>query len=165
MTSADETPQAEARAARAGAALFSRGDAGLVEVTGADRVRWLDGMLSNDVTGLAAGSAGSGCPALLLTRQGRIVADPHTTVTDLLDAAVAVAHAVTRDAVRLTGRWYESRLVDGLSDGQYVEIVGTVVALVSIDQFCRAVAVPEHPLPAPLPRAPTRYRRPCLTAP
>ena len=77
MTSADETPQAEARAARAGAALFSRDDAGLVEVTGADRVRWLDGMLSNDVTGLAAGSAGSGCPALLLTRQGRIVADPH----------------------------------------------------------------------------------------
>ena len=82
-----------------------------------------------------------------------------------LSAAVEVAHAVTRDAVRLTGRWYESRLVDGLSDGQYVEIVGTVVALVSIDQFCRAVAVPEHPLPAPLPRAPTRYRRPCLTAP
>jgi ketosteroid isomerase-like protein len=95
----------------------------------------------------------------------RIVADPHTTVTDLPDAAVEVAHAVTRDAVRLTGRWYESRLVDGLSDGQYVEIVGTVVALVSIDQFCRAVAVPEHPLPAPLPRAPTRYRRPCLAAP
>ena len=47
MTAAGEASQAEVRA---GAALFRRDDAGLVEVTGADRVRWLDGMLSNDVT-------------------------------------------------------------------------------------------------------------------
>ena len=49
----------------------------MLEVTGADRVRWLDGMLTNDVTTLAPGRQGSGCPALLLTRTGRIVADPH----------------------------------------------------------------------------------------
>jgi hypothetical protein len=87
-----------------------------------------------------------------------IVAGRHTAVTDLPDAAVEVAHAVMQDAGRLTRRWYEARLAEGLSDGQYVEIVGTVVALVSIDRFCRAVAVPEHALPAPLPGAPTAYR-------
>jgi len=77
VTAAGEASQAEVRAARTGAALFRREDAGLVEVTGADRVRWLDGMLSNDVTVLEAGPVRSGCPALLLTRTGRIVADPH----------------------------------------------------------------------------------------
>ncbi len=41
-------------------------------VTGSDRVAFLQGMLSNDVAGLAPGS---GCPALLLSEQGRTVAE------------------------------------------------------------------------------------------
>ena len=32
------------------------------------------------------------------------------------------------DAGRLTRTWYQACLADGLSDGQYVEIIGTVVA-------------------------------------
>lgn len=56
--------------------LFRRPERGVLEVSGGDRVRWLDGMLSNDVTALEAGPEHSGCAALLLTRQGRIVADP-----------------------------------------------------------------------------------------
>jgi len=47
---------------------------GVLEVTGDDRARWLDGMLTNAVADLAVGA---GCRALALTRQGRIVADPH----------------------------------------------------------------------------------------
>ena len=82
----------------------------------------------------------------------------HTTATDLPPAAVEVIHAVMTDPGRLTRRWYEARLADGLSDGQYVEIIGTVVALVSIDRFCRGIGVPEHPLPAPLPGETRRYR-------
>ena len=82
----------------------------------------------------------------------------HAAATALLPAAVEVIHAVMTDAGRLTRQWYEARLVDGVSDGQYVEIIGTVVALVSIDQFCRAIGVPEHQLPAPLPGEPNRYR-------
>ena len=82
----------------------------------------------------------------------------HTRVTHLPPVAVEVVHAVMRDASRLTRKWYEARLSDGLSDGQYVEIVGTVVAVVSIDQFCRGVGIPEHPLPLPLPGEPSSYR-------
>ena len=94
MTRGSATPEDQVRVARAGAALFPRGDAGLVVVTGADRVRWLDGMLSNDVARLEPGPERSGCPALLLTRKGRIVADPH-----VLLRPDALWLAVARDAV------------------------------------------------------------------
>ena len=46
MTGGAATPQDEARAARAGVALFARGDAGLVEVTGADRFAFLQNLVS-----------------------------------------------------------------------------------------------------------------------
>jgi aminomethyltransferase len=44
---------------------------GRVRVTGADRVRFLDGMLSNHVAALPAGGS---CPALLLDRKGHVLA-------------------------------------------------------------------------------------------
>ncbi len=62
---------------RRGAGWFALPDRGLLQVRGADRVRWTNGMVSNDVTGLAPGAERSGCHALLLTAQGRIVADLH----------------------------------------------------------------------------------------
>ncbi len=68
------TAQADAAAARRSAALFRLEGRGLLAVTGGDRVRWLDGMVSGDVASLAPGR---GCAALALTRQGRIVADLH----------------------------------------------------------------------------------------
>jgi folate-binding protein YgfZ len=64
----------ELEAVRENAGLFQLPERGVLEVAGEDRVRWLDGMISADVKALAAGS---GAPGLLLTRQGRIVADLH----------------------------------------------------------------------------------------
>jgi len=69
-----------AAAVRESAGIFRLSDRGLIEVSGGDRVRWLDGMLSNDVTGLRAGAAHSGCYAAALTAKGRIVADLHVLV-------------------------------------------------------------------------------------
>ncbi len=71
------TPQEQAHAVRQSAGLFRLADRGLLRVTGGDRVRWLDGMLSNDVASLEPGPDRSGCYAALLTRQGRIVCDFH----------------------------------------------------------------------------------------
>lgn len=70
---------AAARAAqvRRGVGWFERPDRGVIRVTGSDRVRWTNGMLTNDVAGLAPHPAHSGCYALLLTPQGRIAADLH----------------------------------------------------------------------------------------
>jgi folate-binding protein YgfZ len=64
----------ELAAVRAGAGLFRLPGRGVLAVGGADRVRWLDGMISADVKSLAPGG---GAPGLLLTRQGRVVADLH----------------------------------------------------------------------------------------
>lgn len=64
-----------AAAVRRGAGLFRDLARGVIEVSGADRTRWLDGMISNDVVRLAAGTTRSGCYATLLTPKGRIVAD------------------------------------------------------------------------------------------
>lgn len=68
---------AQAERVRRGAGLFRLDDRGAIEVRGGDRVRWLDGMLTNDVRGLRPEGPRSGCHALLLTREGRIVADLH----------------------------------------------------------------------------------------
>jgi folate-binding protein YgfZ len=66
--------------------LFELPERGVVEVRGADRVRWLDGMLTNEVRGLLASGTRSGCHALALTREGRIVAEVHVLAraSDLL---------------------------------------------------------------------------------
>jgi folate-binding protein YgfZ len=62
---------------RGSAGWFDLPDRGVIRVRGADRVRWTNGMVSNDVARLAPGPASSGCHALLLTPQGRILADLH----------------------------------------------------------------------------------------
>jgi len=73
-------------------------------------------------------------------------------------AAVDAVHRIVNDASRLTRRWYEHTLAGGLTDAQYVELVGTVVSVMSIDSFCRAIGVPLHPLPEPVPGSASRYR-------
>ena len=87
-----------AAAVRTSAGIFRLPDRGLIEVSGGDRVRWLDGMLSNDVTSLRAGGENSGCYATTLTAKGRIVADLHVLARDdsfwLECAAAAVSSVV-----------------------------------------------------------------------
>lgn len=64
-------PAAEYRAARQTAALFDRSLLGKVEVTGRDRQAFLQGMLTNDVKGLAPGR---GVPAAFLDAHGKVMA-------------------------------------------------------------------------------------------
>lgn len=65
------------RAARTTAAIFPLAARGLLAVRGSDRTRFLQGQLTNDVAGLDPAGPRSGCHALLLTAQGRIVAELH----------------------------------------------------------------------------------------
>src|SRR5215510_14952127 len=62
----------EYRAVREQAGLIDISFRTQVRMTGEDRVSFLQGMVSNDVKSLRPGN---GCPATLLTEQGRIVAD------------------------------------------------------------------------------------------
>jgi len=65
-------PEGEYRAIRTEAALVDLAYRDRLRVTGADRIDFLQGMLSNDIKALAEGR---GCPALLLTEQGKVVGD------------------------------------------------------------------------------------------
>lgn len=52
-------------------------DRGAIAVSGGDRERWLEGMITNEVRSLTEEPEKSGCYAALLTPQGRIVSDLH----------------------------------------------------------------------------------------
>jgi folate-binding protein YgfZ len=66
------------RAVRDGAGLVDRSDRGRIRLTGKDRRDYLQGLLTNDIVAL---SAGSGCYACLLTAQGRMIADMYVVET------------------------------------------------------------------------------------
>jgi len=64
--------QAEFDALRSGCGVYDLGFRAKVSITGGDRVRWLNGMLTNNIRDLAVGQ---GVYAFLLNPQGHILAD------------------------------------------------------------------------------------------
>ncbi len=88
---------------RRSAGLFALSWRGVIRVSGGDRTRWLDGMLTHDIIALESAGPGSGCRALLLTHQGRIVADLHVIVRPdsyLLDLPLCVLEAAQQHLER-----------------------------------------------------------------
>jgi len=102
--------------------------------------------------------------ALCQTRKNALtpaaVQGEHDHLGALSEAAVDVIHRVVTDQNRLSRKWFNGILAAGLAAEQYVEIIGTVVAMVSIDSFCRGIGVPLNPLPEPQPGEPSHYRPP-----
>jgi len=89
---------AEYRALREGAAVVDMPWLDRLEVIGSDRVTFLQGMLSNDVAKL---TPGSGCRALLLSEQGRTIADLIVLATADATALEGVASALPAARVAL----------------------------------------------------------------
>ena len=82
----------------------------------------------------------------------------HDVVCDLPDVMVEVIHRVTTDSARLTKYWFDGIMQQGLSEEQYVEIIGTLVSVFAIDEFCRGLGLPLNELPEPREGEPSRYR-------
>ncbi len=82
----------------------------------------------------------------------------HDTGGVLPETAVEMIHRVTTDPGRLSKRWYDDLLAQGLSDTHYVEALGVVGRTVSVDSFCRGLGLPLHPLPTPVAGEPSRRR-------
>ena len=82
----------------------------------------------------------------------------HDVAGKLPGPVVEVVHRVRTDSGRLTRSWYEGVLASGLSDAQYVEIVGVVATTSALDTFSRGIGVAPTPLPPPRPGEPTRHR-------
>jgi alkylhydroperoxidase family enzyme len=75
-------------------------------------------------------------------------------------AEVELIHRVVSDPGRLSEPWTQSVLEMGLSEGEYVEIVGIIALVMIMDAFTRALGVADQPLPEPVAGEPTRYRPP-----
>jgi hypothetical protein len=103
-------------------------------------------------------------PRCLLCKERKAAVSPlavegrHDSLGALPETAVDVIHRVVVDPGRLSRTWFEKVLAGGLSDAQYVEIIGVVVTLVSIDSLCRGLGIPPHPLPEPVLGEPSRRR-------
>ena len=84
----------------------------------------------------------------------------HESLGQLPAPVIDLIHRVRTDPGRLSRRWFDELAVAGLADTHYVEALAVVVTVTSIDFFCRALGVPVHPLPTPLPGKPTCHRPP-----
>lgn len=99
--------------------------------------------------------------ALCLERKGAVspnaVQGEHDRGDDLPSAAIEAVHRISTDAARLTKSFYEQTLEAGISDSQWVEFVGIVSSLKSVDSFCRAMGLSVEPLPEPTSGEATGY--------
>lgn len=82
----------------------------------------------------------------------------HDCLGGLSDATVEAIHRIATDPGRLTRKWYESLLADGLTAEQYVETVGVVCTTISVDTFAGAMGMEPLPLPVPAAGEPIRVR-------
>ncbi len=71
--------------------------------------------------------------------------------------AVDAVHRIVTDASRLTRAWFEKLAAQGLSDGHYVELLGIVVVVRSIDRFHDGLGLDWERLPEPVPGEPSHY--------
>lgn len=86
----------------------------------------------------------------------------HQSVTNLPSSTIDAIHRIVNDASRLTQTWLQDSYTKGMTEGKYIELLGVLVALVSIDGFHRAMGLALEPLPDPVAGEPTGYRPPGL---
>ncbi|MBW2244703.1 MAG: hypothetical protein JRH01_22205 [Deltaproteobacteria bacterium] len=82
----------------------------------------------------------------------------HAEASVLSDVAIDTVHRLVTDASRLSRTWVEKLAAQGVSDGHYVELLGVVVVVISIDSFHQGLGLPLEPLPMPEAGEPTGHR-------
>lgn len=88
----------------------------------------------------------------------RVAVGEHEASAELPAAAVDAVHRIVTDASQLSEAWLEKLAAGGVPDGYYVELLGIVVAVFSIDEFHRGLGLSREPLPEPRAGAPSRRR-------
>jgi len=82
----------------------------------------------------------------------------HDTLGRLNAAEGELVHRVVNDPGRLSESWSQSVLAHGLSEGEYVEIVGLIAMVMIMDTCMRALGLSQRALPTPVAGEPSRYR-------
>lgn len=91
------------------------------------------------------------------------VAGQHEHSGSLPDRATDAVHRIITDQGRITRAYVDDNAANGLSKEAYVELVGVVVAVFSIDEFHRALGIPVEPLPSAQAGEPDHYKPAVLT--
>jgi hypothetical protein len=74
------------------------------------------------------------------------------------EIVVDTVHRIVTDQSRLSKEWMQSLAEHGISDSHYVELLGVVVAVVSIEALHRSLGLLPEPLPEPEAGEPSKYR-------
>jgi alkylhydroperoxidase family enzyme len=98
------------------------------------------------------------CARIKIALSPNAVQGSHDTLGKLNEAEVELIHRVVGDPGRLSETWVQSVLARGLSEGEYVEIVGIIAMVMMMDAFMQGLGLAERALPLPMGGEPTRYR-------
>ena len=98
------------------------------------------------------------CTARKAALSPNTVQGEHDDDGELPLVAVDAVHRIVTDQSRITQRYVDDNAAAGLSKPAYVELIGVVVAVLSIDEFHRALGLDPEPLPVPQPGDVSRYQ-------
>jgi hypothetical protein len=79
---------------------------------------------------------------------------------ELNDAQVELIHRVVCDPGRLTKNWVKNILAMGMSEGEYIEIVGIIAMVMILDTCTFGLGLPNAELPASRSGNPSQYKPP-----
>jgi hypothetical protein len=82
----------------------------------------------------------------------------HDSLGTLEPVVVEAVHRIRTDSGRLSRRWLDGLLNQGLAVERYVELVGVIATVIAIDTFEHALGRTPRALPEPRPGPPSRRR-------
>ncbi|MFT4825840.1 MAG: hypothetical protein ACJAUG_000069 [Halioglobus sp.] len=98
------------------------------------------------------------CAQRKLALSPNSVKGQHLSAGALSENVVDVVHRVIMDQSRITQTYVNENSAAGLSEEQYIELVGIAVTVFSIDEFNRGMGLDTEPLPEPASGEPSLYR-------
>jgi len=82
----------------------------------------------------------------------------HDSLGTLPESVVEVVHRIATDPGRITKRWVEGVIADGMAETDYVETVGVIAHCLCVDTFTDALGIARQAMPEPIAGEPSRKR-------
>ena len=82
----------------------------------------------------------------------------HSDIGQLSGPEVEVIHRIVSDPARLSKDWYTNIISMGLTEEEYIEIIGIIAMVMIVDTFTFALGLDNRNLPLPKPGKPSYYK-------